>query len=220
MQLAQLKVTIKGLFLAFGVAGLVSCGSGDESGGGGACGGAEDTGVCLFVADIVVSDVDEGPDVDVILDICTPAVPPALPVFEPFVIARAAVTFGASQIGPELTSANLIIITGYTITYTAIPPAAPIPPGILLVAPAITPVQFTGNTATIPVNGTATANVDLFTFDQKANWFLEFGVLNAPLTIGNITYSATYTFFGEDEFGESVSVVVSTFFDLANFDNC
>ncbi len=49
MQVAQLKATIKGLFLAFGVAGLVSCGSGDEAGGGGSCGGADESGICLQV---------------------------------------------------------------------------------------------------------------------------------------------------------------------------
>ena len=207
MQLVQLKVTIKGLFLALGVAGLVSCGSGDESdGGGGACGGADETGICLFVESIVVSDVDEGPDVDVIQGICTPATMTSPAIFEDFVIARTAVTFGASQIGPELPSASLIIVTGYTITYAATPPVPPV------VAPAITPVQFTGNTATIPVNGTATANVDLFNFAQKAAWA---GVFN-----GNVTYSATYTFFGEDDLGESVSVTASALFDLANFNNC
>ncbi len=206
MQLAQLKVTIKGLFLAFGVAGLVSCGSGDESDGGGACGGADETGICLFVAgDIVVSDVDEGPDVDVLRNLDCNA-DGTLDDPEDFVIARAEPTFGASNIGPVLTSAVQIIITGYTIVYAAIPPVPPV------IAPAITAVQFTGNTATIPVNGTATANVDLFNFAQKAAFA---GVFN-----GNVTYSATYTFVGETDLGESVSVTASTFFDLANFDNC
>ncbi len=206
MQLTQLKATIKGLFLAFGVAGLVSCGSGDESDGGGACGGADETGICLFVESIVVSDVDEGPDVDVFQnpDCVGTATPPL--VAEDFVIARTAVTFGASQIGLQPPSASLIIVTGYTITYAAIPPALPV------MAPPIPPVAFTGNTATIPVNGTATANVDLFNFAQKAAW-------NA-LTNGNVTYSATYTFLGETDIGESVSVTVSTLFDLANFNNC
>ncbi len=206
MQLARLKATIKGLFLALGVAGLVSCGSGDEADGGGACGGADETGICLFAAGIVVSDVDEGPDVDVIQNGNCTNVAVAPFVVEDFVIARTAVTFGASQIGPELPSASLIIITGYTISYAAIPPVFPV------IAPPITSVQFTGNTATIPVNGTATANVDLFNFAQKAAWA---GVFN-----GNVTYSATYTFFGESDIGESVSLTVSTFFDLADFDNC
>jgi hypothetical protein len=212
MQLGQLNVTIKGLFLAFGVAGLVSCGSGDESGGGGACGGADETGICLFVASLVPFDVDEGPDLDVVQDICTPAVPPALAVFEDFVIARAEPTFGASQIGPLLTSATQIIITGYTISYAAIPPPA-------FFAPPITAVQFTGNVTTIPVNGTATANVDLLTFDQKEIYRLAAIALNGVLP-DSITYSATYTFFGETDIGEPVSVTASTFFDLANFNNC
>jgi len=208
MQLTQLKATIKGLFLALGVAGLASCGSGDESdGGGGACGGADETGICLFVESIVVSDVDEGPDVDVFQnpDCVGTATPPL--IAEDFVIARTAVTFGASQIGLQPPSASLIIVTGYTITYAATPPVFP-----PVVAPPITPVQFTGNTATIPVNGTATANVDLFNFAQKAAW-------NA-VTTGNVTYSATYTFLGKTDIGESVSVTVSTLFDLANFNNC
>ncbi len=205
MQLAQLKVTIKGLFLALGVAGLVSCGSGDESGGGGACGGADETGICLFVASLVVFDVDEGPDVDVVQTICVVAVPPALDTVEDFVIARAEVTFGASNIGPVLTSATQIIITGYTISYAAIPPPA-------FFAPVIASVSCPGNTATIPVGGTATANVDLFNFTQKAAW--------AAVFVENVTYSATYTFFGETDIGEPVSVTASTFFDLADFDNC
>ncbi len=206
MQLAQLNVTIKGLFLALGVAGLVSCGGGDESGGGGACGGADETGICLFVTGIVVSDVDEGPDVDVVQepDCAGTATPPL--IAEDFVIARAEATFGASNIGPQLTSATQIIITGYTISYAAIPPAS----GLL--APAIIPVAFTGDTTTIPVGGTATANVDLFNFTQKAAW--------AAVFVENVTYSATYTFFGETDIGEPVSVTASTFFDLADFDNC
>ena len=212
MQLAQLKVTIKGLFLALGVAGLVSCGSGDESGGGGACGGADETGICLFVASLVPFDVDEGPDVDVFQNICVVAVPPALDTVEDFVIARAVPTFGASNIGPQLTSATQIIITGYTISYAAIPPPA-------FFAPAIASVTFTGNTATIPVGGTATANVDLFTFDQKEIYRLAAIALNGVLP-DSITYSARYTFFGETDIGEPVSVTASTFFDLADFDNC
>ena len=211
MQLAQLKVTIKGLFLALGVAGLVSCGSGDESGGGGACGGADETGICLFVASLVVSDVDEGPDVDVLRDLdCNGD--GTLDDPEDFVIARAEPTFGASNIGPVLTSATQIIITGYTISYAAIPPPA-------FFAPAITAVHFTGNTATIPVGGTATANVDLFTFDQKEIYRLAAIALNGVLP-DSITYSARYTFFGETDIGEPVSVTASTFFDLADFDNC
>ncbi len=98
MQLAQLNVTIKGLFLALGVAGLVSCGSGDESGGGGACGGADETGICLFVASLVVFDVDEGPDVDVVQNPnCTGALVAPFTV-EDFVIASAEPTFGDSNI--------------------------------------------------------------------------------------------------------------------------
>ncbi len=219
MQLAQLKVTIKGLFLALGVAGLVSCGSGDESGGGGACGGADETGICLFVASLVPFDVDEGPDVDVFQNICVVAVPPALNTVEDFVIARAVPTFGASNIGPQLTSATQIIITGYTISYTAIPPPVPLPPALPFIAPAITSVTFTGNVATVPVNGAATRSVDLFTFDQKDIYVLDSVALNGVLP-ASITYSARYTFFGETDIGEPVSVTASTFFDLADFDNC
>jgi len=219
MQLAQLNVTIKGLFLALGVAGLVSCGSGDESGGGGACDGADETGICLFVASLVPFDVDEGPDVDVFQNICVVAVPPALNTVEDFVIARAVPTFGASNIGPQLTSATQIIITGYTISYAAIPPPTPLAGGAFF-APAISAVQFTGNTATIPVGGTATASVDLFTFDQKEIYRLDAMLLNAGALPDSITYSARYTFFGETDIGEPVSVTASTFFDLADFDNC
>ena len=219
MQLGQLNVTIKGLFLAFGVAGLVSCGSGDDSGGGGACGGADETGICLFVATLVPFDVDEGPDVDVVQNMnCTGAMMAPF-VVEDFVIARAQPTFGASQIGPQLTSATQIIITGYTISYAAIPPPVPLPPPLPFIAPAITSVTFTGNVTTIPVNGTATANVDLFTFDQKAVYLLDAIALNGVLP-ASITYSARYTFFGETDIGEPVSVMASTFFDLANFNNC
>ena len=121
-------------------------------------------------------------------------------------------TFGASNIGPVLTSATQIIITGYTISYAAIPP-------ISLTAPAIIPVAFTGDTTTIPVGGTATANVDLFTFDQKEVYRLAFLALNGA-AVGSITYSARYTFFGESDIGEPVSVTASTFFDLDDFDNC
>lgn len=213
MQLARLKATIKGLFLALGVAGLASCGSGDESGGGGACGGADETGVCLFVVEKQVSDVDEGRDVDVIQNPNCTGVLVAPFVVEDFVIARTEVTFGAAQIGPALPSASLIIITGYTISYAATPPVFPV------VAPAIISVAFTGDLTTIPVNGTGTANVDLFNFTQKADWVTNFTALNG-VGPGNVTYSATYEFFGEDDLGESVSVVVPTSFDLANFNNC
>jgi hypothetical protein len=213
MRLAQLKVTIKGLVLALGVAGLVSCGSGDESGGGGACGGAENNGVCLFVESLVVSDVDEGPDVDVIQGICALG-PPV--IAEDFVIARTAVTFGASQIGPELPSTNLIIVTGWSISYRAIPPIS----GPPFVAPVIPAETFTGNIATILVNGTATANVDLFTFDQKSFYVTAALALNGGVLPPSIRYEAVYIFTGEDEFGESVDVAVPVFFDLANYNLC
>ncbi len=201
MQLGQLNVTIKGLFLALGVAGLVSCGSGDSAGGGGAGGGADDTGLFLFVEDILVSDVEEGPDIDVIQVICS-AGPPV--IAEDFVIARAAITFGVSEVGPVPTSGINVIITGYQLIFTPI--AAPVA-GIPI--PTVVNTTFT---MSIDINGTATGIVELFNFQQKA-------LVAAGGTI-EAKYNATYVFSAEDDFGESLSVTASTEFATANFNHC
>ena len=119
MELGRLKVTIKGLFLALGVAGLVSCGSGDDAtGAGGSCGNADESGICLQVALIdpfnidseFTSDVDVNGPVDCDGDPLT-----ADP--EPFTEHFAEVTFNAFPVS-QAVAASFVQVTGMIVTFT------------------------------------------------------------------------------------------------------
>ena len=179
MQLGQLKVTIKGLFLAFGVAGLASCGGGDDAtGAGGSCGGADESGICLQVALIEPFNLDAEftSDVDVNLEVCDPG-PPV--VLEPFTEHFAEVTFSASLISGNAVAASFVQVTGMQVSFTqntTDPPVTCVPTPVPNTAapcsavpgpgPAITTLTTPINVV-IPVGTSVTQTVPMVNFERK-----------------------------------------------------
>ncbi len=119
MQLARLKATIKGLFLALGVAGLASCGSGDEAGGGGSCGGADESGICLQAGLIEPHHLDEQFTTDVDVNFVADCDgDPLTDDPEPFTEHFADVTFSASLVSGNPVAASFVQVTSMTVTFT------------------------------------------------------------------------------------------------------
>ena len=191
------------------LAGLALSSCGDEAGGGGACGGISSNGVCLFVNSIEPFDVT-GPtiDVDVVFTTndCNADGMPTDP--EPFSDHDAVVNIGSFTIGNVPTTTTRIFITNYTVSYALNQGSvsAPNPPSVNIV---------TGSTIVVPTNGSVQATVTIFNQSQKAIFAAD------PLFVGGEpSYTATYLFQGQDEFGNNVSATASQQILLAEFLNC
>jgi hypothetical protein len=209
-----LKVTIKGLFLALGVAGLVSCGSGDEAGGGGQCGGAVDSGICLSVDFITPVDGGAGPlfTVDTIVsadcDGDPATVDPEVGIFD----HTADATFSAFLVNPAQTTPTQITITSYDVTYQLAPGSAD--PG-----PVIPPRVGLGTAIVIAVGGTlpAVGPFALFDIAQKTDPAIGGAIAGGD----HPSYIVTYVFRGTDEFDEDVDVIGSTLVNIGDYlQNC
>ncbi len=204
MRVTRVVAALRALVLILAGLALSSCG--DKATGGGACGGAVNNGVCLFISSIEPFDTNGTTiDVDVIAGTCPPA---AMPTPEPFSDHDALVTFGSFTIGNVPTTTTRIFITSYTVSYALNEGSvsAPNPPSVNIV---------TGSTIVVPTNGSAQANVTIFNQAQKAIFAAD------PLFVGGEpSYTATYLFQGQDEFGNNVSAIASQQILLANFNNC
>jgi hypothetical protein len=203
MRVTRVVAALRALALILAGLALSSCG--DEAGGGGACGGVDNNGVCLFISSIEPFDTNGSTiNVDVQQNVCDPlAVPPEI---EPFSDHDALVTFGSFTIGNVPTTTTRIFIVSYTISYGinlgSIP--GPIPPSITI---------GTGAIIEVPTNGSVQATVTIFNQAQKA-------IFAAAFAGGEPSYFARYTFNGEDEFGNTVFTQASTQILLADFNNC
>lgn len=206
MRVTRVVAALRALVLILAGLALSSCG--DEAGGGGACGGVDNNGVCLFISGIEPFDTNGSTiDVDVIQNVCDPIAVP--PVIEPFSDHDALVTFGSFTIGNVPTTTTRIFIVSYTISYGinlgSIP--GPVPPSVTI---------GTGSIIEVPTNGSAQATVTIFNQAQKAGYV----VLSGGAPVGEPSYFARYTFNGEDEFGNTVFTQASTQILLADFNNC
>ncbi|MFB3088391.1 MAG: hypothetical protein ACE10E_08795 [Acidiferrobacterales bacterium] len=193
--------------LALILAGLALSSCGDEAGGGGACGGVDNNGVCLFISSIEPFDTNGNTiDVDVQQNVCDPV--PVPPVIEPFSDHDALVTFGAFTIGNAPTTTTRIFIVSYTISYGINLGSGPGP-----ILPSVT--IGTGSIIEVPTNGSVQATVTIFNQQQKAAF-----AADPAFVGGEPSYFARYTFNGEDEFGNTVFTQASTQILLADFNNC
>ncbi len=237
MQLAQLKATIKGLFLALGVAGLVSCGSGDEAGGGGSCGGADESGICLQVNLIEPVHLDGAislaVDVDAIAD-CIAGLPLDP---EPFTEHEAAITFSATLVSGNPVAASFVQITGMVVTFTqnttdplvtCVPAAPTSAPCTAVPGPGPAIAQLTtGVDVFIPVGTSVTQTLPMMN-GERLNLYTAasgFDIFTAgPFDpIGDnafLSYTVRYLFTGEDEFGNSVDATGATQVSIGAYDNC
>ncbi len=246
MQLAQLKATIKGLFLAFGVAGLASCGSGDEAGGGGSCGGVDESGICLQASLIDPFHLDgefiKNVDVNFIAD-CDGDVATFDP--EPSSEHFAEVTFSASLVSGTPVAASLVQVTSMTVTFTqnTTDPAvtctagafAPNCNAVVGAGPAISQLT-TPIDVTIPVGTSVTQTVILIDLDRKnlytpaAGFDICTNVPYAPtgvpfcaaagLAPAYLSYNVRYFFSGKDEFGNSVDATGATQITIGAYGVC
>ena len=212
MRVTHVIAALRALVLILAGLALSSCG--DKAGGGGACGGVDNNGVCLFISSIEPVDVTGATiNVDVIqnLDCDGDGNPPTgTNDPEPFSDHDALVTFGSFTIGNVPTTTTRIFIVSYTISYAINLGSGPGP-----VVPSVT--IGTGSIIEVPTNGSVQATVTIFNQQQK------FDYLNVP-PLGNpadeVSYFARYTFNGEDEFGNTVFTQASTQILLADFNNC
>ncbi len=205
MRVTRVVAALRALVLILAGLALSSCG--DEAGGGGACGGVDNNGVCLFISSIEPFDTNGNTiDVDVIQNICDATVTPN--IIEDFSDHDALVTFGSFTIGNVPTTTTRIFIVSYTISYAINLGSAPGP-----VVPSVT--IGTGSIIEVPTNGSVQANVTIFNQAQKAAF-----AADPAFVGGEPSYFARYTFNGEDEFGNTVFTQASTQILLADFNNC
>jgi hypothetical protein len=205
MRVTRVVAALRALVLILAGLALSSCG--DEAGGGGACGGVDNNGVCLFISSIEPFDTNGNTiDVDVQQNVCDPV--PVPPVIEPFSDHDALVTFGAFTIGNAPTTTTRIFIVSYTISYAINLGSGPGP-----VVPSVT--IGTGFILEVPINGSAQADVTIFDQGQKAAF-----AADPAFVGGEPSYFARYTFNGEDEFGNTAFAQASTQILLADFNNC
>jgi hypothetical protein len=221
MQLAQLKGTIKGLFLAFGLAGLASCGSGDDAtDAGGSCGGADESGICLQVSLIEPVNLDDqftsDVDVNAVAD-CDPIAPGLQP--EPFTEHFADITFSATLISGNPVAASFVQVTAMTVTFTQNTTDPVVGPAILQLT---TPIDVV-----IPVGTSVTQNLSLMNFQRKNDYTPApgFDIFTAgPFDLSGapafLSYNVRYFFSGEDEFGNNVDATAATEVIIGAYNNC
>ena len=208
MRVTRVVAALRALVLILAGLALSSCG--DKAGGGGACGGVDNNGVCLFISSIEPFDTN-GPTINVDVPFVSPTDCNGDGVFddpEPFSDHDAVVTFGSFTIGNVPTTTTRIFIVSYTISYAINLGSGPGP-----VVPSVT--IGTGSIIEVPTNGSVQATVTIFNQAQKAAF-----AADPAFVGGEPSYFARYTFNGEDEFGNTVFTQASTQILLANFNNC
>ncbi len=209
MRVTRVIAAVRALALILAGLALSSCG--DEAGGGGACGGVDNNGVCLFISSIEPFDTN-GSTINVDVPFVSPTDCNGDGVFddpEPFSDHDAVVTFGSFTIGNVPTTTTRIFIVSYTISYAINLGSGPGP-----VVPSVT--IGTGSIIEVPTNGSVQATVTIFNQQQKFDYVNVFG----GNQFDEVYYLARYTFNGEDEFGNTVFTQASTQILLANFNNC
>ena len=249
MQLAQSKAIIKGLFLALGVAGLASCGSGDDASDGPSCGGADESGICLQVTLIDPVNLDEEftSDVDVnqVVNGGTPDIggcdrdTTTLADDEPFTEHFAEITFSATLVSGNPVAASFVQVTNMTVTFTqnTTDPAvtctagafAPNCNAVAGAGPAIFPLTTPINVV-IPVGTSVTQILPMMNFQRKDDYTPNAGFLIADVAGGGpfdpsgsaatLSYNVRFVFSGEDEFGNSVDATGATEITFGAYNNC
>jgi hypothetical protein len=193
--------------LAFG------CGT---TGGGGQCDGADSSGMCATIDNIVPTDLVSGfgptSSVDAFrlvsgdCDANGTADDP-----EPFGDHSALVTISANLI-PNVTSPpapEYVEFTGYTIEYIASPTN-------LIAAPPLA-TQVFSESWKVGADETVTKTLEFVSLQTKAEFFTAFGGV-AP--VAPIHYTAVYTISGKTQFDQDMTLVGSTAFSIGDFDAC
>ncbi len=202
------------MFLALlGLLVLTGCGD-DQVGGAGQCGGAESSGICVTVDLIEPGSISlpDSDDVDAVQNLDCDGDPAT---DDPEEISRhfADVTFSATNLIPSnepgITPGVPIFVTltQYSIEYTA-------DEGNVLPVPTLTNRVF-NETIRIDVDGSTTVTLALVEIAQLVE-FNQQGGAAGPIQ----SYTAKYTFSGQDSLGNGVSVAAFKKFQIGDFDTC
>lgn len=198
--------------LSFIVLFLWGCGAGPGSPG---SQGTEDTGVILEATIIPTYNGTDTYSVDAFQQICS-AGPPA--VYEDIADHSARVTISSRLLNPTSTfQAGTLYIKKYTVEFRCSTDSIGTPP-----------IESDTRYKTIiitPPSGAGTNTledtlilVDLIRKDKYATDMLSGMYTSGSAYLNN--YTATFTFYGQNQFGDSFSFTVQTDFQIGNFDNC
>jgi hypothetical protein len=201
-------LALSSLIFAF----LFGCGGGSGSPG---SSGSENTGVKV---DASVQGLYLGQatySVDAVQSLCQEGPPP---VYEDFTDHQATVTFTARLINPGSSfQAGKLYIEKYTIEFRRSSDSIGAPP-----------IEFDTRYKTIEIPAPISAGevvvetdillVDLLRKAQYLEDMLSGRYSSGPYYLNN--YTAIFTFYGQNEFGESFKVKAQMDFQIGNFDNC
>jgi hypothetical protein len=191
---------------------LWGCGDGPGSPG---TQGTEDTGVILEATVVPTYNGTDTYSVDAFQQICS-AGPPA--VYEDIADHSARVTISSRLLNPTSTfQAGTLYIDKYTVEFrrsTDSIGAPPIESDTRYKSIIITPPSG---------SGTNTLEDTLIFVDLKRKEQYSTDMLSGMYTSGSgylNNYTATFTFYGQNQFGDSFSFTTQTDFQIGNFDNC
>lgn len=200
---------IKGSFGLLLLLGLAACGGGggNDIAGGGCGGGATVSGIVLCVDNVqpLYNKVLTS-NVDIVQGICTDGTP------EPYFDHQATVTISASLAtgATQPPVSTVVTLTRYVIDYTA-------NPGV--VGPTIRSTGDLFETISLPVAGTASRDLRLLTTQQKEQFLLDLGLAGAFDGIYR-GYAVTYTFYGQDQYGNNLVARGFGQVIIGNYQNC
>jgi hypothetical protein len=192
---------------------LYGCG-----GGAGAPGsqGTEDTGVIVdaTVTGLYLTELTNS--IDVFQDVCSAGPPPE---YEEFTDHQAEVTFTASLINPNPTiKPGTLYIDKYTVEYKRSTDSLGAPPieidtrfDTIVIVPPLSGTGVTSTTTTVTL-------IDLVRKEKYGDDVLSGRYDYHSAYINN--YTAIYTFYGKNEYGEKFTAKAQLNFQIGWFDNC
>jgi len=206
-------------FLLFTVCSLLfsvllwGCGAGPGSPGGQ---GTEDTGVILEAAIIPTYNGADTYSVDAFQQVCTVGPPPT---YEVFTDHAAKVTISSRLLNPNSKfQPGTLYIEKYTVEFRRSTDSIGAPPiesdtrykSIVITPPSGAITNTLDDTLIL---------VDLIRKDKYATDMLSGMYTSAGFAYLN-NYTATFTFYGQNQFGDSFSFTTQLDFQIGNFDNC
>ena len=183
-------------------------------------GSTGDTGLILTATLTPFYNAVDTDSVDVQQDVCSPGPPPVLEIFTDH---QAIATFNATLERPDLTVLpGTLYIQQYTIDYYRSSDSVGAPPitSDSLYTTIVIPSPAIGSTTPT----TVTATLLLVDLTRKAQYLSDMQSGQYTAALGNSdlinNYTAVYTFYGVNDFGDSFSIQATTNFQIGLFDYC
>ena len=198
------------LLLAIVISG---CGGGGPGSPGSS--GSENTGVALSATVVGSFQGEPTYSVDTFQGICDEGPPP---VYEDFADHQATVTFTARLLNPDTTfPAGKLYIEKYTVELRRSPDSIGAPP--IESDTRYQTIEIPAPTGSgVVIVETEILLVDLLRKDQYREDVLSGRYSSGLAYINN--YTAIYTFYGQNEFGENFKIKAQMNFQIGNFDHC